>query len=97
LSRRSFTYGSDGWIRLRTPSQRSFLIHFATSILIILHHFFSSHTFKRFSFWSKPMGLEPKPSDPLWVNVLSTYTKLLIAATLSGVVRSPMERFVLVA
>lgn len=80
LSNRTFTYWMCGEICVCNHCSRSFIL--ATNILIILHTFFMFDIFKRFSFWSKLIGLEPKPSDPSWVSVLSAYTKLLITATL---------------
>ena len=52
----------------------------------ILHTFFLSCTFKRFSFWSKQTGLEPEPTGLTLPSVLSTYTILLISATLNSAI-----------
>lgn len=63
LSNRTFTYWMCGEICVCNNCSRSFIL--ATNILIILHTFFMFDIFKRFSFWSKLIGLEPKPSDPI--------------------------------
>lgn len=63
LSNRTFTYWMCGEICVCNHCSRSFIL--ATNILIILHTFFMFDIFKRFSFWSKLIGLEPKPSDPI--------------------------------
>ena len=75
-----------GFVFATTSSGLFSLYSLATNILIIYIAFSYLCTFKRFSLWTKPSGLEPKPSDPLWVGMLSAYTKLLISATLNSTI-----------
>lgn len=97
LSQRTYTFGSNGWIRVCNHFQRSFH-SLRPAVLIISFYIAISYfrAFKRFSFWSKPIGLEPNPSDsPMSQNALHLHQTSNPCCHQFTVVRTVLNQLVL--
>lgn len=91
-SQRTFTFGSNGWACACNHYQRSFHIMRPTFLIILLYIATSYfRVFKRFSFWSKPHGLEPWTRPITTRAMLTSYTRLLIPAATNSLLYGQLE------